>query len=89
MFSGTHSQLLASMYPGYDWLPWKFAKCPQNYWEDTKNQRKFMDWAGKELKVKEMSDWYNITLNVKYDRYFSENLGYTRNWWRRSTTTQI
>jgi hypothetical protein len=29
-----------------------------------KNQRKFMDWAGNQLNIKEMSDWYNITTKV-------------------------
>ena len=48
------------VYPEYDWLPWKFEKCPKKYWHDVKNERKFMDWAGKELNVKEMSDWYNL-----------------------------
>jgi hypothetical protein len=58
------SQLLSEVYPDYDWLPWKFGRCPQEYWDDMKNQRKFMDWAATELNIKEMSDWYKITLKV-------------------------
>ena len=64
-YKGSLVALLKSMYPENDWLPWKFASCPQNYWDDLKNQRKFMDWAGKELKIKEQSDWYKITQKVK------------------------
>jgi hypothetical protein len=52
------------VYPDYNWLPWKFGKCPANYWDDVKNQRKFMDWAAKELNIKDMSDWYNVSINV-------------------------
>jgi hypothetical protein len=52
------------VYPGYDWLPWEFGRCPQNYWDEMKNQRKFMDWAGKQLKIKEMSDWYEVGIKV-------------------------
>jgi hypothetical protein len=63
-FHRSPSQLLSSTYPDYDWLPWKFTLCPRNFFNDPKNQRKFMDWAAKELNIKEMSDWYNITAKV-------------------------
>ena len=58
------SQLLASVYPSYSWLPWRFGKCPQNFWGEISNQRKFLDWASKELNIKEMADWYNISHKV-------------------------
>ena len=57
-------EVLSEAYPEYDWLPWKFEQCPKNYWNDSKNVRKFMEWAGKELIVKEMSDWYNVSYSV-------------------------
>jgi hypothetical protein len=63
-YNGSLSVLLAENYPEYEWLPWKFEKCPRNYWEDLKNQRKFADWAGKQLNIKEMSDWYNVKNKV-------------------------
>jgi hypothetical protein len=56
-------RLLSSVYPEHEWLPWKF-NCPRNFWKDANNQRKFMDWAAKELKLKEMDDWYNVTEKV-------------------------
>jgi hypothetical protein len=60
----TLEQLLVTTYPSNEWLPWKFAVCPRNYWDDEKNQKKFMEWATKELKIREMSDWYNVTYKV-------------------------
>jgi hypothetical protein len=60
------SQLLSSVYPEYDWLPWKFDKSPQGFWSDVKNQRKFMEWAAKELKITEMNDWYHISNQVHF-----------------------
>ena len=60
----SYAQLLAEAYPEYDWLPWQFEKSPKRFWENPKNVRKFMDWAGKQLNVKEMSDWYNVTSKV-------------------------
>ena len=58
------SKLLSVVYPEYNWLTWKFSVSPHNFWSDVKNQRKFMDWAGRELKIKEMSDWYNVSNKV-------------------------
>jgi hypothetical protein len=50
--------------PEYEWLPWKFVRLQNNYWNDVNNQRKFLDWASKELKIKEMSDWYYVSIKV-------------------------
>ena len=57
--------MLSQVYPDYEWLPWKFDTVPRNFWLDVNNQRKFLEWAGKELKIKDMSDWYNVTWAVK------------------------
>jgi hypothetical protein len=59
-FNDSPSLVISSIYPEYDWLPWKFTMCPRNYWDDMKNQRKFMDWAGKQLNVQETNDWLKI-----------------------------
>ena len=56
--------MLTSVYPEYDWLPWEFSQVPKHYWEDVKNKRKFMDWAGNKLNIKDMSDWYRVTHKV-------------------------
>jgi hypothetical protein len=61
---GSVSQLITALYPEHDWLPWRFDDRPLNFWEDAKNQRKFMEWAGKQLNVREMSDWYKVTQKV-------------------------
>jgi hypothetical protein len=57
-------ELLSSTYPEYDWLPWKFEKCPYNYFDDVKNQAKFIEWAAQQLNIKDMSDWYQVKLEV-------------------------
>ena len=64
LYDNSLFQSLSIVYPDYDWLPWKFGKCPKNFWENVNNQRKFLDWAGKELGTKDMSDWYKITYEV-------------------------
>jgi hypothetical protein len=52
------------VFPEYNLLPWKFAICNHNFWDKVANQRKFFDWAGKELGVKEYTDWYNVLAKV-------------------------
>jgi hypothetical protein len=70
-------QLISAFHPEYEWLPWKFTSCPQNYWDDVNNQKKFMEWAGKELKIKVMSDWYGVSTKVTIIRIFQvENKGF-------------
>jgi hypothetical protein len=58
------SLLLSAVYPDYDWLPWKFETTPRNFWESVKNKRKYLDWLGKQLGIKEFADWYKITAKV-------------------------
>ena len=60
-YNGLVFEYLKTMYPEYDWLPWKFEVCPRHYWDNFNNQKKFMEWAEKELKINETSDWYNIS----------------------------
>ena len=66
-------RLLTTAFPDYNWLPWKFehSPCPRSFWNDVKNQRNFMDWAAIELNVKQMSDWYSITVPVQIKQLFS------------------
>jgi hypothetical protein len=56
--------MLGNIFPDNEWLPWKHEKVPATFWDDLNNQRKFFDWASKELKIKETSDWYKVTLKV-------------------------
>jgi hypothetical protein len=65
-YNGSHTQLLIAVYPEYEWLPWKFTQSPKNYWIDIQNKKKFLDWAGKQLGIKEPSDWHKVTPKVEY-----------------------
>jgi hypothetical protein len=63
-FNESPSYLLSAVFPEQNWLEWKFEQCPKNFWESGKNRRKFLEWASHELKIKELSDWYNVTAQV-------------------------
>jgi hypothetical protein len=56
--------MLSIVYSEHEWLPWQFVSCPNNYWDDVKNHRKFLEWASKQLNVKEFDDWYKVPAKV-------------------------
>lgn len=63
-YNGSILQLLKSIYPDYEWLPWKFSQYPRNFWDDMQNQREYLDWVETQLNIKNKEDWYRITTNV-------------------------
>ena len=61
MYKGSPYRLLSAMYPDYEWLPWKFEKVPENFWNKFENIKWFMEWVGKQLGIKELNDWNKVT----------------------------
>jgi hypothetical protein len=58
------AKLISTVFAEHEWLPWKFTVVPTGYWVDPNNHRKFLDWVAKQLNIKEMKDWYNVTKMV-------------------------
>jgi hypothetical protein len=63
-YNDSPSLLLSNVYPEYEWLPWRFVNGPKNFWNDVNNSKKFLDWAGKQLGVKEINDWHRVSTKV-------------------------
>jgi hypothetical protein len=59
-YSGSPSLLLATVYPEYNWEPWKFVKVPKNMWKDEKTAKLYLESAGKQLGIKGLNDWYKL-----------------------------
>src|SRR5690242_16358015 len=57
------SKLVKSVYYEYTWLDNKFQTKPMGYWENTANQRNFLDRVGYQLGFKTFKDWYQITVD--------------------------
>lgn len=53
-------KMLQSIYPHYDWKPWLFSVVQHKFWNDIKNQKKYIDWLAEELNIKTFEDWYSI-----------------------------
>lgn len=49
------------MYPEYDWLGWKFETTPKYFWDDPKNQRKFLDHYAHIVGIRDQEGWYTTT----------------------------
>lgn len=47
----------------YLWNPQDMKNLPKGFWDDKKNQRKFLDGLSKELGIKEAKDWNNISIS--------------------------
>jgi len=63
-FSSSLISLFENVYPNHNWLPWKFNQnVNKRFWEEEGNRKLFMEWLAKELKVKEIEDWYGVSIN--------------------------
>ena len=69
-FNASPIQLLSSVFPEHEWLPWKFERCPNGFWDDSKNQRDYIHWVAKQLSIKNNSDWYDVKNKVKINKTF-------------------
>jgi hypothetical protein len=77
-FLGNQSlpQFIESVYSDQEWLPWKYPRTPQLFWESIENQKKFMDWVGKQKGFTSNEDWYKITQEVRIFKEYTYKKGY-------------
>jgi hypothetical protein len=63
-YNSSVEQLLAAVYPEYEWLPWRFPCLPKKYWEDINNQIQYVEWVKKQKNFESVQDWYKVTQAV-------------------------
>jgi len=71
-YHGSPYQLLSTLYPDQNWLPWRFTRAPKDFWTIKANQRKYLDWLAVKLGYRNKEDWYKVTR-----KDFQENYGDT------------
>jgi hypothetical protein len=71
-YEGSLYLLLSKIYPDYNWLPWNFDNNLLNYWEDMKNQKKFIEWVETQLNIKGMTGWYEVSNKVRLSKTTTE-----------------
>lgn len=58
---------LQEAYPEHEWLEWLLPRyTSRDFWASLDNQRRFVEWTGKQLGVMQLEDWYH--------KYTPENL---------------
>ena len=60
---------LKGVFPGVDWLPWKFGNTTRDYWNNIENHKIYAKWLAETLGYKNMDDWYKITATLIKDNY--------------------
>ena len=75
LYDKSISKVLKNVFPQYSW---NLATNSRNFWGDSNNHRKWMDWAGNELKIKEMSDWYKVSVKVIKDCFVCMFIFYSK-----------
>ena len=62
--NNSYIKFITSVYPNYQWLPWKFTHTPKGYWNDENNIKEYMNWLSEKLNIKSMEDWYKVSSEV-------------------------
>lgn len=63
-YNNSHVRLIISIYPTYNWLPWRFNVVSETIWNDKNNQLNYMEWLSEKLNIKSKEDWYNVSHKV-------------------------
>eukprot|EP00026_Physarum_polycephalum_P013000 Phypoly_transcript_13357.p1 GENE.Phypoly_transcript_13357~~Phypoly_transcript_13357.p1 ORF type:complete len:301 (+),score=40.83 Phypoly_transcript_13357:162-1064(+) len=66
------AEVVMGVFKDHLWLPWKFTKVSERFWDDKTNQKTFMKYLEVKLSFSKMEDWYQIEA-----RHFIKNGGYT------------
>ena len=72
-YNNSLQHALKSIYPNYEWIPWKF-QTSKNFWSNIENQRKYFNWLSNQLNIKSNEDWYNIKIEQIISLYSSSLL---------------
>ena len=65
-----YKELIQEYNSNYNYLEWKFAETPKQYWFNSYNRKRYLFWLGEHLGFKKAKDWYDITI-----RHFRDNHG--------------
>jgi hypothetical protein len=51
-----------------EWQPWRFTKPPKDFWNDKKVHQEYLLWLEAQLGIKELDDWYGISIEQIADK---------------------
>ena len=56
------SELIQTVFPEHNWMPWRFARSPGYCFSSMNNRRLFIKWVTDRLDIHKLEDWYRISL---------------------------
>jgi hypothetical protein len=59
-YGSSLSRALIAVYPSHEWMPWLFPQVGMWFWHDPLVTRQFFDWAGQQLGLTRLDDWYMV-----------------------------
>lgn len=55
------ADLAKAAHPKTAWEEWRFRQVPRDFWASKQNQRRYLDWLGRQLSFSKKEDWYRLT----------------------------
>lgn len=52
--------MIQTLYPEWNWLPWKFNRVADHFWECLKNQRKYLEYLSQN-RIASLRDLYEMS----------------------------
>jgi len=74
-FDHSPVKAVCSIYPEYEFLPWKFKRCTKAFWHDDDNVRAYLEWLGEELGYSKPKHWYKLSSKLMIANYGTSLLG--------------
>ena len=66
-YGGSPKSLICSIFPEYNWIPWKFWVHPQ-YWNKKSNRLQFLEYLKNKYQIEENEEWFRkITGRIIYE----------------------
>ncbi len=59
-YQGSTSALIKDCFPRRTWNEWMFDRVPVEFWDDRKNRRRYIQWLGRRLRIRQSKDWYRV-----------------------------
>lgn len=60
-FGNDRGRLLRDYLPEHDWKDWLFVQAPSEFWRNSTNRIRYLEWLSIRLDFSIESDWYRIT----------------------------
>jgi hypothetical protein len=52
--------LATELHPTHTWLPWRFSRVPDSYWDSKDSRMEFLNWVYQEKGMSSLDDWYQV-----------------------------